>query len=161
MVRVPLSGTAAAYGVLIRGAIGVGKSTLALTLIERFDALLVADDQIELSLGGTGEPIATCPERIAGLLEVRGVGLVPYPHLGRPQSVDLIVELQPDGLAAAERLPEAAYTDLGGLRLPLLVLPNAADALAERVLAGLRLLAAGHWSKLEGSDANPPAQTVE
>ena len=61
-------------GLLLRGAPGAGKSDLALRLIEG-GARLVADDQVALT--STGEILlAAPPARIAGLLEVRGIGIV-------------------------------------------------------------------------------------
>ena len=64
-------------GVLIRGAPGSGKSSLALALIDR-GAVLVGDDGVELS--PQGEQLhASPPPNTAGLLEVRNVGLIKLP----------------------------------------------------------------------------------
>ena len=65
----------ASLGVLILGASGTGKSDLALRLIAD-GALLVADDQTSIDVRG-GELWATSPAKIAGLIEARGVGIVP------------------------------------------------------------------------------------
>ena len=65
----------AGLGVLILGASGVGKSDLALRLIAD-GALLVADDQTLVEARGD-ELWATAPATIAGLIEARGVGIVP------------------------------------------------------------------------------------
>ena len=67
----------AGLGVLILGPSGAGKSDLALRLIAE-GALLVADDQtfvevLERALW------ARAPVQIAGLIEVRGVGIGPAP----------------------------------------------------------------------------------
>src|SRR5436190_12146788 len=64
--------------VLLRGPSGAGKSDLALRLIEA-GARLVADDQTHLVRKG-GTLMATPPAALAGLIEVRGVGIV---KLGR------------------------------------------------------------------------------
>ncbi len=60
--------------VLLRGPSGSGKSDLALRLIDG-GAQLVADDQTLLRRAG-GRVLASAPPAIAGLLEVRGVGVV-------------------------------------------------------------------------------------
>jgi serine kinase of HPr protein (carbohydrate metabolism regulator) len=72
-------------GVLIMGPSGIGKSDLALRLIDR-GATLVSDDytEIELVEGAlTGRPPAT----IAGKIEVRGVGIVTMVFAGKRLSV--------------------------------------------------------------------------
>src|SRR5580693_1856546 len=61
-------------GVLLRGPSGSGKSDLALRLIDA-GARLVADDQSELSRHGE-TIIVRAPAAIAGLIEVRGVGIL-------------------------------------------------------------------------------------
>src|ERR1700760_1504181 len=59
--------------VLILGPSASGKSDLVLRLLSRgFD--LVADDQVDIDDG-----IASCPPALAGLLEVRGLGIVRLP----------------------------------------------------------------------------------
>ena len=99
-------------GVLLRGAPGAGKSDLALRLIEG-GARLVADDQVALTSSGE-TLLAAPPARIAGLLEVRGVGIVSMDFV--PQCpVDLVVDLVPP--EAIERMPEAACVTLSGHRL--------------------------------------------
>jgi serine kinase of HPr protein (carbohydrate metabolism regulator) len=60
--------------VLLRGSSGSGKSDLALRLIDA-GARLVADDQSELHRNGE-TIIVRSPPAIAGLIEVRGVGIV-------------------------------------------------------------------------------------
>ena len=61
-------------GVLLRGPSGAGKSDLALRLVEG-GGRLVADDQTALVPQGSGL-VASPPGTLAGLLEVRGVGIV-------------------------------------------------------------------------------------
>jgi HPr kinase/phosphorylase len=62
-------------GVLLLGPPGSGKSDLLLRLIDR-GFILVADDRVEIDDG-----IARPPPGLAGVLEVRGLGLVRLPHL--------------------------------------------------------------------------------
>lgn len=127
--------------VLLRGPSGVGKSDLAARLIEA-GARLVADDQTELTRQGR-RLIATCPKTLAGLLEVRGVGIV---KLGRSRLVTrapvaLLVDLVPPH--CIERLPEPAHETLLGVALPVLALaPFEASAGAKLHLALGRIAAA-------------------
>ena len=121
-------------GVLIRGPSGAGKSDLAPRLIDG-GALLVADDQVEIT-EVDGALRAAPPAAIAGLLEVRGVGLVRLAHLEKA-TVELVVDLV-DG-EEIDRLPEPETVELSGLRLPLLRL----DALHASAPAKLRLVARG------------------
>lgn len=60
--------------VLIEGPSGSGKSALALELMA-LGAELVADDRTRLVLRD-GWPWALAPERLAGVIEARGVGLI-------------------------------------------------------------------------------------
>jgi HPr kinase/phosphorylase len=63
-------------GVLLTGAPGSGKSDLLLRLLDRGFSL-VADDQVDIGNDGMARP----PEALAGLLEVRGLGLMRLPFL--------------------------------------------------------------------------------
>ncbi len=103
------------WGVVLRGKSGSGKSDLALRLIDG-GAVLVADDQIQLVLSG-GLVHASAPAAIAGLLEVRGVGVVPMPARARVP-LALIVNLVP--LEDVPRLPDAKMENILGLDLPVL-----------------------------------------
>ena len=126
-------------GVLLRGAPGAGKSDLALRLIEG-GARLVADDQVALT--STGERLfAAPPARIAGLLEVRGIGIVSMEFLSQCP-VHLVVDLvQPDKV---ERSPEAATIDLCDHRISHVALaPFEASTPAKVRLALSRAAAAG------------------
>lgn len=82
---------------LLLGPPGSGKSDLALRLLERgFD--LVADDQVIVEDG-----FVRCPDVLAGLLEVRGLGVMRLPFLASAR-LALVAELSPD----STRLPEPA-----------------------------------------------------
>lgn len=107
----------AGVGVLLRGPSGSGKSDLALRLIDR-GAVLVADDRFTLR-GGRRGPVAQAPERICGLLEVRGLGLLSLPAI-RTCRLGLIVDLVP--MADVPRLPDLASEDIVGHSVPKLTL---------------------------------------
>jgi HPr kinase/phosphorylase len=99
-------------GVLILGPSGSGKSDLALRLIAA-GAELVADDRTDLFVRA-GRLFARAPARIAGLLEVRGVGILALPH-ARQAPVALVVRLGRPGA----RLPvRKAWKAPAALRLP-------------------------------------------
>ena len=92
-----------AQGVLIRGPSGSGKSMLAAALIDR-GARLIADDRVHLS-ACHGRIMATAPAAIAGMVELRGRGILSVPA-ERSAIIWLVVDLvSEDGL---ERMPENA-----------------------------------------------------
>ena len=104
-------------GVLLLGASGSGKSDLALRLIDG-GAKLVADDQVVLQVWEEAL-FAAPPEKIAGMIEARGVGILAMPY--EPQArLKLVVNLVPQ--PEVERMPEPAFFDCLGLQLPLLSL---------------------------------------
>jgi hypothetical protein len=85
-------------GVLLLGDSGAGKSDLALRLIHE-GARLVADDRTVLTIRQK-RLHAAAPSTIAGLLEVRGLGVIALP--ARPARLALAVQLGAEG----PRLPE-------------------------------------------------------
>lgn len=116
MIRLHGSSVAlAGAGVLLRGPSGAGKSDLALRLIEA-GARLVSDDQVELHASGE-ELLMRPPEPLAGLLEVRGIGILRFDHIEQAP-LRLVVDLVP--AEQVERMPEPETIELGGLVLPLL-----------------------------------------
>lgn len=117
-------------GVLITGESGCGKSDLALTLMDRGHCL-VADDAVEVN-PGNGALLGRCPARLQGLLEVRGLGVLPItPRAQAAMSVpiDLVIQLEtPDGeaWAAWPRLQGRWDTiSLAGIDRPRLRMPVA------------------------------------
>jgi serine kinase of HPr protein (carbohydrate metabolism regulator) len=118
--------------VLIDGAPGSGKSSLALALIDR-GAVLVGDDGVTLETR-EGRLWAAPPPGIAGLIEVRNVGIVTLPTCSAPLS--LVVRLNenaPRFIEAASRL------ELDGHGLPQVALYPAGDVLALRVEFALKV----------------------
>lgn len=99
---------------LLFGASGRGKSSLALQLIA-YGAGLVSDDRTQLTASG-GVLEASAPPSIAGLIEARGVGILRMPFIAAAR-VKLIVDL--DQLEDA-RLPEPLERTLLGVTLPCL-----------------------------------------
>ena len=121
-----------ARAVVIRGPSGSGKSRLALDLIEagRTGSLLfvrlVADDRVHLEVIA-GRLLVRPAERLAGLIEIRGIGLLRVAH--EPSAVvGLVVDL---AAADAERLPDTRLrkTRVEGIELPRLAVASGVPAL--------------------------------
>jgi HPr kinase/phosphorylase len=101
-------------GILILGDSGSGKSDLTLRLIEQ-GALLVADDRTELFVED-GKLKARAPAALAGLIEIRGIGIVALPYEKTAQ-IGLVVQLA--ARTTIPRLPgPALYTPPPPLALP-------------------------------------------
>ncbi|MGG7580302.1 HPr kinase/phosphorylase [Rhizobium sp. Nf11,1] len=121
-------------GLLFSGPSGWGKSMLAFTCMTEARRLglftaLVADDQVLLS-GETGTVIATCPPSIAGLIELRGTGVVRQDHVS-PATMHYAV--LPGSASGENRVPaEGEIVSLApGFSLPALrLLTNVASPLA-------------------------------
>lgn len=122
-------------GVLLRGRSGNGKSDLALRLIDG-GAKLVADDVVELMRRGRSVE-ARAPRALRGRMEVRGVGVVPVPSVGRVR-IALVVDLT--GRGAVERYPDPAWARVLGISIKSLKL-RAFEASAP---AKVRLAVKGH-----------------
>jgi len=97
-------------GILISGPSGAGKSALALELITHADgfAVLVGDDRVIVQKKADGRYVGSVPKSIAGLIEVRGLGVIAQPHEAEVV-IDLVVELV-DG-NEIERIPEPLSSD--------------------------------------------------
>lgn len=118
-------------GLLLRGPAGAGKSDLALRLIEA-GAALIADDQVELETRD-GRLLARAPVALAGLLEIRGLGIVALPYQANTL-VRVAVDLTAP--AAPERLPEAEATRIEGVLVPVLrLVPFEPSAVAKLRMA--------------------------
>lgn len=126
--------------VLIRGPSGAGKSAVAWRLIEAGRqgvlpfARLVGDDRVELE-PVHGRLLVRPAQTIAGLLEIRGLGIrrLAYEPVA---AVGLILDL---GQPGPDRLPDPAGTQtiLSGIALPRLAVA-AGNAALPALLALLR-----------------------
>lgn len=87
-------------GVLIRGQSGVGKSEVALELINR-GHILVADDAVVIRQIDENTLIGAAPALLKNRLEIRGVGIVNVQQLYgvtkvvQSKSISLVIELKP------------------------------------------------------------------
>lgn len=101
-------------GILIVGDSGIGKSDLALRLIMDKGAKLVADDRTNIELK-KNSLIASCPETIKGLLEIRGIGIKKFPHLDNI-TINLVVKLVKN-LSNIERFPKDETWDYENVKI--------------------------------------------
>lgn len=116
-------------GVLIEGWSGAGKSDLALRALDQ-GFRLVADDRVLVWAAG-GRLFGRAPDALKGLIEVRGVGVLPTATLAFCE-VALLARL-----GEAERLPDPATETILGVAVPLLAanpFENSAPAKLSRAL---------------------------
>ena len=102
-------------GALIEGASGIGKSDLALRAVES-GFRLVADDRVDVFVSG-GRLHGKAPASLAGLLEIRGLGVVVQPAIA-VSDVSLVVRCV-DAPSDVERLPEPRFETLLGVSVPV------------------------------------------
>ncbi|WP_279482759.1 HPr kinase/phosphatase C-terminal domain-containing protein [Aureimonas sp. SK2] len=139
-------------GLLVRGPSGSGKSSLALSVLRRaeaagLEAALVADDQV-LIHHESGFLVARAPKAIAGLIEIRGVGILTERHVAETR-LHLVVDLGPRD--RIERLPDPGErVEVAGLGLRRIRLPERDPAFGADVLLTL----AGSDAFWKGSPAS-------
>lgn len=93
---------------MIEGPSGAGKSDLALRLIDR-GAVLVSDDRTRVERIGE-KLVAYAPTRMAGRIEVRGLGIASTAHADAA-TVALIIQLT----AEEQRLPAPRERHIAGV----------------------------------------------
>lgn len=115
-------------GVLLRGPSGAGKSDLALRMLyyqfpehNMTQIQFIGDDQIRLLADDQQGALLSVPEKLEGLLEVRGVGIVKVPYIkSAPLNLVLDLTTSPNEI---DRLPviddnEEGYCVLAGRQFP-------------------------------------------
>nr|WP_295889827.1 hypothetical protein [uncultured Devosia sp.] len=131
-------------GVLLRGPSGAGKSVLALSLLDRWEgrglpAFLVSDDRVDLVQTGR-ELSMRSPENLAGLIELRGRGIVKRPHKSLV-TLHLVIDLVPDLARMLEE--DAMVTEISGTRVARAPVPSAdVVSLGHQMLLVIEALAA-------------------
>jgi HPr kinase/phosphorylase len=117
-------------GILILGESGVGKSETALEIVKRGHRL-IADDVVEIRKVSDKTLLATAPDIIRHLIEIRGVGILDVKNLygvgsvKLQENINLVIHLELwdknknyDRLGLVEE-----YTDILGIKVPLLTIP--------------------------------------
>ena len=114
-------------GVLLMGPSGIGKSEIALSLIERSHSL-VADDTVQVRLEQDRDLIGSAPELGRHLMEIRGLGILNVRQLfGVAAVVDqhpihLIVDLLPPVAGRREeRLGGIRVKTILGVQIPRVI----------------------------------------
>ena len=97
---------------MLLGESGIGKSDLALRLVDR-GAKLVADDRVDLRRQGDFV-IASSPKNIKGLIELRGVGIVNVDNIDEV-AIKLVIKLI--SRQDVERMPEINYYNFMGINI--------------------------------------------
>lgn len=105
-----------ARALLITGRAGSGKTTLALEMVA-LGAELVGDDRVRAEADSAGRVWLSAPDRLAGLAEVRGFGVIRLGH--RPKApLALVADL---GRPETERQPPRRDHRVAGIACPLIL----------------------------------------
>lgn len=121
-------------GILLLGKSGAGKSDVALRLIRRENALLVADDRVDLTVF-QNQIKATCPNNLEGLLEIRGIGICQMPFQ-KQTLIRLAVQLTE--AAEVERLPQESSYIFEGVPVPLVRLNAFEASVTDKIVIKLK-----------------------
>lgn len=133
-------------GILILGESGSGKSSLCLEMIGRGHKL-VADDAVMLSICGE-ELIGQSPPNIAGLLEIRGTGIINVADkfgtdaVRKRAPINWCLEFSP-GSSAEQNIFERGSRQFLGIDIPNLAASKFDAVFLESVAAGQLKLSAG------------------
>ena len=122
-------------GVLFLGVSGSGKSDLSLRLIANHKAKLVADDRVDIKSKGN-KIIASSPENLFGLIEVRGIGIIKQ-KAKKNSFIDLVVNLTQEKI---ERMPDILYYEILDQKIPLININPFEQSASAKILAALSLL---------------------
>ena len=125
-------------GVLIEGPSGAGKSDLALRVLD-LGLRLVADDRT-LVFVSQSRLFGRAPAALAGLMEVRGVGVLFAPALSFAEIV--LAARCVSGPDSVERLADQAVEPILGIQIPVLDLWPLAPSAPTKLARALERLGA-------------------
>lgn len=141
-------------GCLLLGPSGSGKSDLAVRLIDG-GGTLVADDRV-ITTVRDGQVSAAPPPLLAGLLEIRGLGVMTVPFLDQAE-IRLLVCLTK--AADIERMAPITSRTLNGVDIPCLLVDASMASAAARVRwAVRRVLAYGTLDSVKTLVPRPPTE---
>jgi len=138
-------------GALIVGPSGSGKSDLALRCLESGFAL-VADDRVVVFDSG-GRLYGRAPGPLAGLIECRGLGVMPQAALPFAR-IDLVVRCEASA-RDVERLPDPARATVLGQAAPLLRLWPFEGSAPAKLRRALEALGRGEQEAYQATLAPP------
>lgn len=124
-------------GVLLLGESGVGKTDLALRLIQA-GAILIADDQVDITPIGNGLYLSP-PPSLAGVMELYGLGLVRMPYMTQAP-LKLVVQC---AQGVAERLPPARKWIMEGIAVDEVGLDPLHASAAAKLMLWIEALQSG------------------
>ena len=122
---------------LLTGPSGAGKSDLLLRLIAT-GWRAAADDYVHV-WSSDHRLYARAPDRIAGRIEIRGLGITSMPALPFTR-IDMIVRCVDD---SPERLPEPLFQTVADVRVPAIDIQALHASAPARLAAALRALGPG------------------
>ena len=102
------------HAILIQGPSGVGKTSLALQLIEH-GAKLLGDDVVEIFFKNNNL-YCKAKEKLKGKIEVRGLGIVGGLHVAKPAPILCAIRLHEK---FTERLPKSKTILLLNKKIPI------------------------------------------
>lgn len=131
-----------AGGVLLLGPSGSGKSSLAMQLIDHYGGQLIADDRVCLSENGASLEAAP-PDNLAGLLELRGLGIVTMAY----QTADINMAVELVARADVPRMAAADFFTHAKINVPLMRLHGHDAASAATIARALSRLPQDGFSR--------------
>ncbi|MBC33986.1 MAG: aldolase [Rickettsiales bacterium] len=100
-------------GLMIAGPSGIGKSDLALRLIDSGATLISDDITICKKIGNELKLFA--PKKTRGLLEVREIGIINVPYVENVRLLSIVI-LNMNNL---ERMPNERFKTIKGIKVPI------------------------------------------
>ena len=108
---------------------------MCLRFILEHQAQLVSDDRTNIRYE-SGYLVASAPQNLQGLLEVRGLGIKRVPSIAK-QRLHLVVELVKKS-SLVERMPQPEFWNIDGVKVPYIRLCAFEASAPDKVIAALK-----------------------